>query len=80
MLREDGLEVGKPENYINWLSDPDMLPAVVPNARIMRYGYNSAWFGEDRITTSPRIVGQRLLQQLKLKRKVRLYLFSGLSF
>lgn len=29
------------KSYVNWLSDPAMLPKVVPNARIMRYGYKS---------------------------------------
>jgi hypothetical protein len=71
-LREDGLDVKDPKSYINWLSDSDMLPNVVPNARIMRYGYNSAWFGVNMTTTSPRIVSQKLLEQLKFKREVSL--------
>ncbi|KAI0883242.1 uncharacterized protein GGS22DRAFT_37755 [Annulohypoxylon maeteangense] len=28
---------------IHWLKDPDMLPAVVPNARIITYSYESRW-------------------------------------
>ncbi|KAI0849586.1 hypothetical protein F5Y00DRAFT_261371 [Daldinia vernicosa] len=35
-------EDGKPP-YVHWLKDPDMLPAVVPNARIMTYCYESRW-------------------------------------
>ncbi|KAJ9640885.1 hypothetical protein H2199_005553 [Coniosporium tulheliwenetii] len=35
--------------YVNWLSDPAMLPSAVPNARIMRYGYMSRWFGDEAI-------------------------------
>ena len=29
------------ERYVNWLSDLHLLPAVVPQTRIMRYGYES---------------------------------------
>ncbi|KAK1244162.1 hypothetical protein MKX08_002300 [Trichoderma sp. CBMAI-0020] len=28
---------------VHWLKDPDMLPAVVPNARILAYNYESPW-------------------------------------
>ncbi|KAI1498085.1 hypothetical protein F5X99DRAFT_342248 [Biscogniauxia marginata] len=28
---------------VHWLRDPDMLPAKVPNARIMVYNYDSTW-------------------------------------
>jgi hypothetical protein len=66
------------KSYINWLSDPDMLPTVVPSARIMRYGYHSAWFGVDMTATSPRIISQNLLGQLKSKREVRVSFFSHL--
>ncbi|KAF2269047.1 hypothetical protein CC78DRAFT_540482 [Lojkania enalia] len=27
--------------WVNWLNKADMLPAVAPNARILRYGYQS---------------------------------------
>jgi hypothetical protein len=47
-----------------------MLPKVVAHARILRYGYESAWFGENRIITAPRIVSQRLLDQLLPEREV----------
>ncbi|KAG9511616.1 hypothetical protein KCV07_g10049, partial [Aureobasidium melanogenum] len=42
-LREVDLDVTDPGSYVNWLSDPAMLPKVVPNAQIMRYGYKSQW-------------------------------------
>ncbi|KAI4933771.1 uncharacterized protein J4E92_003440 [Alternaria infectoria] len=32
--------------YISWLTEGRMLPAVATNARIMRYGYKSNWFGK----------------------------------
>lgn len=69
-LRRDGLDKKDPASYINWLSDPEMLPKRFPDARIMRYGYNSDWFGGNRVVTSPRIVSKKLLQQLELQRQV----------
>jgi hypothetical protein len=47
-----------------------MLPAVVPNARIMRYGYQSQWFGKEAMQQSASTVAERLLRALKRKRKV----------
>jgi hypothetical protein len=47
-----------------------MLPAVVPNARIMRYGYKSSWFGPDSIRHSAEIVAARLLIAARQERKV----------
>jgi hypothetical protein len=58
--------------YVNWLSDTAMLPAVVPSARIMRYGYESAWFGHEAMKQSASRVAQRLLLTLRRARKVRL--------
>ncbi|RYP03605.1 hypothetical protein DL764_005035 [Monosporascus ibericus] len=28
---------------VHWLKDPQMLPAIIPNARIMAYSYESRW-------------------------------------
>jgi hypothetical protein len=47
-----------------------MLPAVAPHARIMRYGYQSQWFGEGAMRQKVSAVAQRLLLALKRKRKV----------
>ncbi|MCJ1429508.1 hypothetical protein MMC29_007423, partial [Sticta canariensis] len=55
------------ERYVNWLRDTNMLPAAIPNARIMRYGYESHWFGET-IKLKASTVAQRLLQNLKRRR------------
>ena len=30
-----------PSSYINWLDDDTMLPAVLPTAQVLRYGYLS---------------------------------------
>ena len=58
------------KHHVNWLQEADMLPAAVPNARIMRYGYYSQWFGEDAINTKESSISQQLLFDLMLKRKV----------
>jgi hypothetical protein len=62
--------------WVNWLEEESMLPAVVPNARIMRYGYQSQWFGKEMMQQSVSTVAERLLRALKRTRKVRT-VFSG---
>lgn len=57
--------------WVNWLEEADMLPAVAPHARIMRYGYQSQWFGKEMMQQSVSIVAERLLRALKRTRKVR---------
>jgi hypothetical protein len=56
--------------WVNWLEEESMLPAVAPNARIMRYGYQSQWFGKEMMQQSVSTVAERLLINLKRKRKV----------
>lgn len=59
--------------WVNWLQKEDMLPAIVPNARIMRFGYKSKWMGDESegpTRTSVRTISPRLLDALKRKRKV----------
>jgi hypothetical protein len=56
--------------YVNWLEDEHMLPAVLPNARLMRYGYESSCWGPDGMITRPDDIGQRLLYALAEERKV----------
>ncbi|KAI9666161.1 MAG: hypothetical protein M1821_004096 [Bathelium mastoideum] len=57
------------KNGANWLSDQEMLPAVIPEARILRYGYESAWFGPDAMRQRVSTVAKRLLLTLRRKRK-----------
>ncbi|KAI9691166.1 MAG: hypothetical protein M1822_008786 [Bathelium mastoideum] len=57
------------KNGVNWLSDQEMLPAVMPEARILRYGYESAWFGPDAMRQRVSTVAKRLLLTLRRKRK-----------
>jgi hypothetical protein len=56
--------------YVDWLKDEDMLPSVVPTARIMRYGYMSAWIGAQAIRQGVNAVAHRLLMTLTRLRKV----------
>ncbi|KAG9858490.1 hypothetical protein KCU98_g434, partial [Aureobasidium melanogenum] len=55
-LRGTDLDKTRPENYVNWLDDPDMLPSIAPNARIMRYGYESAWCEPEECQNRPLII------------------------
>ncbi|KAF2008821.1 WD40 repeat-like protein [Aaosphaeria arxii CBS 175.79] len=55
--------------WVNWLEEGNMLPAIAPNARIMRYGYRSQWFGKEAMQQSASTVAERLLIALKRKRK-----------
>ena len=57
--------------YVNWLSDLQMLPAAVPDVRILRYGYESAWFGQDAMRQRVSGVARRLLLSLRRVRKVK---------
>jgi hypothetical protein len=57
-------------NNVYWLKDADMLPSMIPNARIMRYGYISQWFGDDAIRQKTTTIADHLLRALKRVRKV----------
>ena len=47
-----------------------MLPSIVPNACIMRYGYESHWFGNTALRTKVMDVAKKLLGNLQRHRKV----------
>ena len=53
-----------------------MLPAVAPHARILRYGYQSEWFGKEAMQQNASIVADRLLRALRRKREVPAYFNS----
>lgn len=59
--------------WVNWLDEEGMLPAVASSARIMRYGYQSQWFGKEAMRQNASAVARRLLLALQRKREV-LYL------
>ncbi|KAF2734984.1 hypothetical protein EJ04DRAFT_512132 [Polyplosphaeria fusca] len=63
---------------VNWLEADYMLPAVAPNARIMRYGYQSQWFGEGAVRQKVSTVAHRLLMALHQRREK--YPFRPLLF
>jgi hypothetical protein len=46
-----------------------MLPAALEKARIMRFGYDSVWFGEDAARETLANVARRLLLALGDERK-----------
>ncbi|KAI1214605.1 uncharacterized protein F4807DRAFT_3196 [Annulohypoxylon truncatum] len=48
---------------VHWLKDPDMLPAAVPNARIMAYSYESRWH-IDAPKTHLGLLGEELARTL----------------
>ncbi|KAL8340712.1 hypothetical protein RB601_006689 [Gaeumannomyces tritici] len=53
-----------PPTYVNWLKDKEFLPASVPHARIMRYGYSSQWFGKNATKTKVSDISQAFLFDL----------------
>lgn len=47
-----------------------MLPAAIPNARIMRFGYESTWIGAGSIHQRLSLIGEQLLRSLENQRQV----------
>jgi hypothetical protein len=47
-----------------------MLPAALPNARIMAFGYDSVWYGDQPVRQTLDGVARKLLTELVRKRKV----------
>ena len=37
------MEVANKEMHVNWLADENMLPAKLPDSRIMTFNYESKW-------------------------------------
>ncbi|KAJ5679285.1 hypothetical protein N7462_007529 [Penicillium macrosclerotiorum] len=56
---------------IHWLENEKMLPSKFPSARIMTFGYESNWFGEDAVRIDLDSVADNLLEELIDARKVR---------
>ena len=54
----------------NWLKDRDMLPRLVPNARIMQFVYESAWLGAQSIDQRVSLIADQLLECLANQRAV----------
>ncbi|KAI0882946.1 uncharacterized protein GGS22DRAFT_169128 [Annulohypoxylon maeteangense] len=71
------------ENNVNWLSHETMLPAAIPNARIMAFGYASYWFGDEAVKLTLDGVARKLLMALGSARdgcKHRPIVFIGHCF
>ena len=59
---------GHEERHVNWLADANMLPAKLPNSRIMTFNYESKW-----LLNAPKqrrsLCAEQLLTALDNKRK-----------
>jgi len=65
------------ETGVNWLSDSRMLPPAVPEARIMRFGYDSLWLGKTPVRTRLGIIADKLLLHLGKERDVSMATILG---
>ncbi|KAJ6258603.1 hypothetical protein Dda_6650 [Drechslerella dactyloides] len=54
---------------VNWLKDDDMLHAALPKARIMRFGYDSIWYGSGAAKQRLANIANELLTDLKYERR-----------
>ncbi|KAJ6256869.1 NACHT-domain-containing protein [Drechslerella dactyloides] len=54
---------------VNWLKDTDMLPAELPKARIMTFGYNSTWYGPEAVRQRLSNIAKEMLTDLMYERK-----------
>ena len=55
---------------MNWLCHPDMLPAGLPNARIMVFNHESQWYGEDAVSVRLDPLATSLISAIIEERKV----------
>lgn len=62
------MEDGNKEVHVNWLADENMLPAKLPDARIMTFNYESNWFLEAPKQRRP-LCAIQLLTALHNRRK-----------
>ena len=49
---------------VNWLCDADMLPAVIPGARVWTYDYNSSCYMENAMEVDIEGLGTTFLEML----------------
>ncbi|KAF3926729.1 hypothetical protein ABW21_db0205598 [Orbilia brochopaga] len=56
-------------NGVNWLKDANMLPAALPRARIMRFGYDSTWYGLGAVNQRLANVAEAMLEDLEYERE-----------
>jgi hypothetical protein len=48
-----------------------MLPAAIPKARIMRFGYESLWYGPNAVKQRVHNIAYDLLLRLNMEREVQ---------
>ncbi|KAK6522467.1 hypothetical protein TWF281_003028 [Arthrobotrys megalospora] len=60
---------GGPKKEVNWLKDDNMLHAAIPGARIMRFGYDSIWYGDGAVKQRLANLANDLLSDLKYERE-----------
>lgn len=58
-------------NWVNWLSDPSMLPSGVSNARIMVFNHDSQWYGEEAVSVRLDPLAVSLARAIISERKVK---------
>ena len=58
-------------NGVNWLKDPNMLPELLPTARILQFSYESTWLGAESIDQRCSLIADQLLYCLSAARMVR---------
>jgi hypothetical protein len=61
------VKVAGEEKEVNWLADNDLLPKMVPNARIMTFNYKSKWH-KDAPKQRRSLCAEELLVALENKR------------
>jgi hypothetical protein len=57
---------------VTWISHEAMLPKMIPDARILRFGYDSLWLGKEAIRTRLDTIARSLLLELSRERIVSL--------
>lgn len=72
-------------NNVHWLRDHDMLPAVIPNTRILQFGYESQWLNRRFVKHRLSLIARELLLRLEDQRQVgqsqkQNYLLSSLIY
>lgn len=49
---------------VNWLEHEEMLPSAIPDARIMRFAYESQWLGRNNVAQHPSGIAAQFLSAL----------------
>ncbi|KAI1656823.1 hypothetical protein F4813DRAFT_361969 [Daldinia decipiens] len=50
--------------HVHWLKDPDMLPAIIPNSRIMAYSFEARWHSKAPQKIHLELCGEELINGL----------------